>query len=105
MVCWRRDSIEAEKSPTKSKHVTIETMDTVDTDVIDDARGKLHTDLRHVSCIITYTACIVGWGGNPHLESPPLQTPAAPIYVQHWENEKTTTGWGLERGLHQNILF
>jgi len=38
--CWRcRDSIDMDKPPVKSKHVTIETMETLDTDVGDDAGG------------------------------------------------------------------
>ena len=39
--CWRRrDSIDTNKSPVKSKHVTIETTATVDTEVADDGQGK-----------------------------------------------------------------
>jgi len=34
-----RDSIDMEKSPMKTKHVTIETMETVDTEVGDDGHG------------------------------------------------------------------
>jgi len=35
----RRDSIDMEKSPIKSKHVTIDTVETVDTNVADDPHG------------------------------------------------------------------
>jgi len=39
---WQhRDSIDTEKSPMKSKHVTIETMETVDTEVEEDGHGMM----------------------------------------------------------------
>ena len=49
-----RDSIESSnKSPVaKSKHVTIETAETVDTDVIDDRQGKQRLNHRHVLNIL-----------------------------------------------------